>query len=125
MESKIQDFIIDTETDLRMMRAARDEKAQVIKNSSYLLPQVFNNIVARRGYVPYKSLDTDKLDYEIYKKLLTEIIAHHCKKPFKKVLADAERNFYMNPTEAKEYGLIDSILTPEQGLAAIKNAHGK
>lgn len=59
-------------------------------------------------------------EMEQYKKLLTEIIAFNCGKPYKKVLADMERNNYMNPQEAKEYGLIDDVLLPTRGFAAIQ-----
>ena len=51
---------------------------------------------------------------------LTNILAHHCGKPYKKLLADMERNNYMNPVEAKEYGLIDNVLIPTRGFASIQ-----
>lgn len=55
---------------------------------------------------------------------LTKILAHHCGKPYKTVLADMERNNYMNPQEAKDYGLIDTILLPTKGLASIQKQIG-
>ncbi len=44
------------------------------------------------------------------KKTLTEIIANNCGKPYEQVLADCERNNWMSAEEAKEYGLIDSVI---------------
>lgn len=41
---------------------------------------------------------------------LTEILALHAGQPFDKVKRDTERDYYMNPHEAKEYGLIDEVL---------------
>ena len=44
------------------------------------------------------------------KKTLTEIIAGNCGKPYEQVYADCERNNWMSAEEAKEYGLIDSVI---------------
>lgn len=41
---------------------------------------------------------------------LNEILASHTKQPIKRVGADTERDFFMSGLEAKEYGLIDSVL---------------
>lgn len=51
-----------------------------------------------------------------YKRVLTEIIAKHCGKPYKTVLADCERNCYMSAEEAVEYGLIDKVVFPTKEL---------
>ena len=42
---------------------------------------------------------------------LCSILAEHSGKPFEKVLADADRDFWMTSQEALEYGMIDNILT--------------
>ena len=44
------------------------------------------------------------------KKTLTEIIAKNCGKTYDQVYADCERNNWMSAEEAKEYGLIDSVI---------------
>ncbi|ADZ91809.1 MULTISPECIES: ATP-dependent Clp endopeptidase proteolytic subunit ClpP [Marinomonas] len=41
---------------------------------------------------------------------LNEIIAHHTGQPIEKVAEDTDRDNFMNPESAKEYGLIDDIL---------------
>ncbi|HEV2526941.1 MAG TPA: ATP-dependent Clp protease proteolytic subunit [Thermomicrobiales bacterium] len=48
---------------------------------------------------------------------LTQILSAHTGQTFEKVKRDTERDYYMNPEEAKEYGLIDEILIPEGGPA--------
>ncbi|MDR3111933.1 MAG: ATP-dependent Clp protease proteolytic subunit [Elusimicrobiota bacterium] len=45
------------------------------------------------------------------KQKLSEIIAIHCGKTTDQVLKDTERNYYMSSQEAKEYGLIDEVIT--------------
>jgi ATP-dependent Clp protease protease subunit len=46
-----------------------------------------------------------KLKTELY-----EIIGKHSGQTYEKVYADSERDYWMKSTEAKEYGMIDSIL---------------
>lgn len=45
------------------------------------------------------------------KKELNEIIANHCGQPVKKVEKDSDRDYWMTADEAKEYGIIDDVLT--------------
>ena len=42
---------------------------------------------------------------------LCSIIAEHSSQPMEKILADADRDFWMTSQEALDYGMIDSILT--------------
>ena len=38
-----------------------------------------------------------------------EILSRHTHQPLEKIVADTSRDFFMAPTEAKEYGIIDSV----------------
>jgi ATP-dependent Clp protease protease subunit len=49
---------------------------------------------------------------------MAEIIAHHSGRPVEQVERDIDRDYFMTPDEAKEYGLIDDIISPRRGLAA-------
>ncbi len=42
---------------------------------------------------------------------LNHILAHHTGQPLKKVEKDTDRDYYMSSEEAKEYGIIDTIIT--------------
>lgn len=42
--------------------------------------------------------------------LLNKILAEHTGQPLHRVQKDTDRDFYMSPQEAKEYGIIDEIL---------------
>ncbi|MBR2891235.1 MAG: ATP-dependent Clp protease proteolytic subunit [Bacilli bacterium] len=45
------------------------------------------------------------------KKRLNEILASNTKQPIDKIEQDTERDYYMSSNEAKEYGIIDEIIT--------------
>lgn len=49
-------------------------------------------------------------EIEKTKKELITIISQHSGTPYDKVFADADRDFWMDAQEAKEYGMIDRIL---------------
>lgn len=47
---------------------------------------------------------------QVLKKELYEIIANHSGQPYKRILKDADRDYWMTSAEAKEYGMIDEVL---------------
>ena len=49
---------------------------------------------------------------------MAEIIAFHSGQSLEKVERDIDRDFFMTPEEAKQYGLIDEIIVPSRGLCA-------
>jgi ATP-dependent Clp protease protease subunit len=46
------------------------------------------------------------------KQRLFEILATHTGQPYEKLERDADRDFFMSPQDAKDYGLIDTVLSP-------------
>ena len=52
------------------------------------------------------------------KKELNELIAHHTGQTVERVEKDADRDFYLSPEEAIEYGLIDGIIAQTPTVAA-------
>ncbi len=51
------------------------------------------------------------------KRALNEILANHCKRAVEQIQKDGERDKYFTAQEAKEYGLVDEVLThpPKDG----------
>ena len=45
---------------------------------------------------------------------LNKILAKHTKQPIEKIKKDTDRDYYMNPEEAKEYGIIDTIMLKQR-----------
>jgi len=48
---------------------------------------------------------------------MAEIIARHSGRPLEQVLDDIDRDRFMSPREAVEYGLVDGILEPKKAVA--------
>ena len=48
------------------------------------------------------------------RRTIDQILAHHTGKPVEQITRDSDRDFYMSPDEALEYGLIDHILTKDR-----------
>jgi len=46
-----------------------------------------------------------------HKRTLNNLLAHHTGQPIEKIEADTERDFFMSAAEAKDYGLIDQVIT--------------
>src|SRR5574337_2216292 len=47
---------------------------------------------------------------------LDRIIANHTGQPLERIEKDSDRDFFMSPGEAKEYGLIDEVIYSREGL---------
>lgn len=50
-----------------------------------------------------------------YKSLLVDILSKHTSQPREKVEKDIDRDYYMSPEEALEYGIIDKVITSKTG----------
>ncbi|HDG67685.1 MAG TPA: ATP-dependent Clp endopeptidase proteolytic subunit ClpP [candidate division Zixibacteria bacterium] len=75
---------------------------------------------------PWGGITGQVTDIEIHtrelrrlKQILNEILAKHTGQPIEKIERDTDRNFFMSPQEALEYGIIDKIHSRE------KEKHGK
>ena len=51
-----------------------------------------------------------------HKKKLNQLLAHHTSQPLEKIAEDTERDFFMSAEEAKNYGLIDQVISSQQNL---------
>jgi ATP-dependent Clp protease, protease subunit len=95
----------------------------------YALPHA--NILIHQ---PWGGMQGQATDIQIHAKeilrtreLLNNILARHCQQPVERVSQDTERDFFMTPEQAKEYGLVDDIISappkvgvPDGKLAAQK-----
>jgi ATP-dependent Clp protease protease subunit len=52
---------------------------------------------------------------------LNQILADHTGQPVEKIQEDVDRDRFMSPDEAKEYGLIDNVVTNQKEVVAVAN----
>jgi ATP-dependent Clp protease protease subunit len=70
---------------------------------------------------PYGQVGGQVSDIEIQAKeilntreVLNQILAEHTAQPIDRIAKDTDRDFYMTAQEAKEYGIVDDILTKQK-----------
>lgn len=86
------------------------------KEKRYALP--YSRIMIHQPWI--KGIGGQATDIDIHAKeivktraTLNKIIAEHTGQALEKVEKDTERDYYMNAEEAKEYGVIDRVITKE------------
>ena len=91
----------------------------------YALPHARILIHQPHGGASGQAVDIEIQAKEItrMRQLLDEILAHHTGQPVEKVGTDTDRDFIMSATEAKDYGIVDEILTNRE-LASVGTAAG-
>ena len=55
------------------------------------------------------------------KKTLNSLLAEHTGQPIEKINEDTERDYFLSPSEAVEYGLIDKVIKEWQAILIFKN----
>jgi len=91
------------------------------KGKRYILPHAKMMI-----HQPYGQVGGQVSDIEIQAKeiletrsVLNKILAAHTGQPEEIIAKDTERDRYLSPLQAKEYGLVDEIVTPKKKGAAV------
>jgi ATP-dependent Clp protease protease subunit len=65
-----------------------------------------------RGYAPDVEIQAKELLR--MQELLKSLLARHTGQPVERITKDFDRDYFMNPQEAVEYGIIDEVLTPRK-----------
>jgi ATP-dependent Clp protease protease subunit len=83
------------------------------KGKRYALPHAKVMIHQPYGQVGGQVSDIEIQANEIFKtrEVLNRILADHTNQPIERIARDTDRDYYMSATEAKEYGLVDDILS--------------
>jgi ATP-dependent Clp protease protease subunit len=56
-------------------------------------------------------IDTHAKEIQRQRSLVNEILARHTGQPLEKVSEDTDRDFFLTPYEAREYGIVDEVIT--------------
>lgn len=83
------------------------------KGKRYALPNSTIHMHQAVGGAQGQAADIEIAAREIMRlqDLIRNIIAKHTGQPLEKIVHDTDRDFYVNPQQAIEYGIVDEILT--------------
>lgn len=87
-----------------LLAAGAKGKRRATKNSRIMIHQPLSGA---QGQIT--DMEIELKEGVKYKKLLSGYLAKFSGKPLSQIQADTERNFYMTASEAKKYGLIDTV----------------
>jgi ATP-dependent Clp protease, protease subunit len=92
------------------------------KGKRYSLPHSRILIHQPLGGFQGQATDIDIHAKEIMKTRdkLNELLAKHTGQPLDRIRNDTERDYFMGPGDAKEYGLIDDVITHKKDVAAVQ-----
>ena len=88
-----------------LLGAGQKGKRLALPNSEILLHQVMGGVEGQATEVQIAAKHIIQV-----KNRITQILAKHTGQPMNKIEKDTDRDFYLTPQDAKEYGLIDQII---------------
>ena len=87
-----------------LLAAGAKGKRYALPNSRIMIHQGSGGF---RGNAPDAVLQMKEWEFLVQRN--NEILAHHTGQPFEKVVKDTDRDFFMAPDAAKDYGIIDAV----------------
>lgn len=88
-----------------LLVAGEKGKRFALRHSRVMIHQPMGGAQGQASDIEITAREIKKLKHELY-----TIIADHSGQPFDKVEKDSDRDYWMTAEEAKEYGMIDSVL---------------
>lgn len=88
-----------------LLCAGANGKRMALPHSRIMIHQPLGGAEGQATDIEITANEIKKLKKELY-----EIIANHSGKDYDKVYADCERDYWMKAAEAKEYGMIDTVM---------------
>ncbi|CAI8283242.1 MAG: ATP-dependent Clp protease proteolytic subunit [Flavobacteriales bacterium] len=89
-----------------LLCAGQEGKRSGLPHSRVMIHQPLGGAQGQASDIEITAREILKLKKELY-----EIIAKHSNQPYDKVYEDSDRDYWMKALEAKEYGMIDEVLT--------------
>ena len=89
-----------------LLVAGKEGKRSALPHSREMIHQPMGGVQGQASDIEIEAREIQKLKKELY-----AIIAEHSHTDFDKVWADSDRNYWMTAEEAREYGMIDQVLT--------------
>lgn len=92
-----------------LLVAGAQGKRSALPHSRVMIHQPMGGAQGQASDIEITAREIQKLKQELY-----TIIANHSGQPYDKVWADSDRDYWMTAQEAKDYGMIDRVLTREK-----------
>ena len=89
-----------------LLVAGQEGKRAALPHSRVMIHQPLGGVQGQASDIEIEAKEILKFKKELY-----TIIAAHSHTAYEKVYADSDRNYWMTAEEAKEYGMIDEVLT--------------
>ncbi len=89
-----------------LLSAGAAGKRMALPHSRIMIHQPLGGVQGQASDIEITAREIAKTRDELYK-----IMSHHSGTPIEKFVKDADRDYWMSSAEAKEYGLIDDVLT--------------
>ena len=89
-----------------LLVSGAEGKRSTLTHSRVMIHQPLGGVQGQASDIEITAREIQKLKNELY-----TIIADHSHQPFDKVWADSDRDYWMTAAEAKEYGMIDNVLS--------------
>ena len=96
-----------------LLVAGAEGKRSALTHSRVMIHQPMGGAQGQASDIEITAREIQKLKKELY-----TIIAEHSHTDFDKVWADSDRDYWMTAQEAKEYGMIDSVLVRKKPESA-------
>jgi ATP-dependent Clp protease protease subunit len=89
-----------------LLAGGTKEKRFALPHSKVMLHQPFGQVGGQVSDIEIQAQEILKT-----REVLNQILAEHTGQPIDRIAKDTDRDFYMTAAEAKEYGVVDDILT--------------
>ena len=89
-----------------LLVAGAEGKRSALPHSRVMIHQPLGGVQGQASDIEIEAKEILKFKKELY-----TIISEHSHTPYEKVYQDSDRNYWMTAEEAKEYGMIDQVLT--------------
>jgi ATP-dependent Clp protease protease subunit len=89
-----------------LMCAGAQGKRSALKHARVMIHQPLGGASGQASDIEITAKEIQKLKKELY-----DIIASHSGQTYDKVWGDSDRDYWMTAEEAKEYGMVDEVLT--------------
>lgn len=96
-----------------LLVAGQEGKRSALTHSRVMIHQPLGGVQGQASDIEIEAKEIQKFKKELY-----TIISEHSHTPYEKVWQDSDRNYWMTAAEAKDYGMIDKVLSKKPATDA-------